>query len=355
MKGRKTMPITKKSFGTLPSGEEVFVYEMDNGKGLGAEILSYGGIVKNLYFSDKNGTKTDVVLGRDTLEDYLNNDGFLGAAIGRHANRIAGGKFELNGAVYSVDVNEGNNSLHGGARGFDKKVWTVTESGTPDEPELIMTLTSPDGDEGFPGKLEIAMTYTLTKDNALKINYKAASDRDTVVNLTNHSYFNLAGHSSGKMVNQLLRLNADFYTPNNEECMPTGEVRSVSGTPFDFRTEKPIGQDIGSDHEQIKMFGGYDHNFAVAGRGYRLAAEARCVENGIRMEVFTDKPGVQLYTSNGLKEGVYKNGARYGIHQAFCLETQYFPNSMANSHFIAPILRRGETYDFTTEYRFSNM
>lgn len=346
------MAVTKNSFGTLPSGEEVFAYTLDNGS-ISAEILTYGGIVKNLYVNDKNGVKTDVVLGRGTLAEYLENDGYLGALIGRHANRIAGGKFELNGREYNVGVNESENSLHGGNIGFDKKIWQAETGGTENEPSLILTLVSPDGDEGFPGELKVKVTYTLTAENALKISYEAVSDKDTVVNLTNHSYFNLAGHDSGKMTGQLLQINADFYTPNNDECMPTGEVCSVSGTPFDFRTMKPIGQDIASDFEQIKMFGGYDHNFAIAGRGYRLAATAECPENGIKMEVFTDKPGVQLYTSNGLKEGTYKNGAHYGVHQAFCFETQYFPNAMANSHFIAPILKNGEKYNFVTEYRFS--
>jgi aldose 1-epimerase len=307
--------------------------------------------LKNSYVTDKNGAKTDVVLGRDTLEDYFKNDGYLGALIGRHANRIAKGEFTLNGREYKVGINEGKNSLHGGNTGFDKKLWSAKEIDGA-EPALELSLVSEDGEEGFPGKLDVTVTYTLTKENALKISYEAVSDKDTVVNLTNHAYFNLAGHSSGRMYNQTLRINSSFYTPNDDECMPTGEVCSVSGTPFDFRQEKPIGSDIDSDFEQIKMFGGYDHNFAVDGRGYRLAACAKCEETGISMEVYTDKPGVQLYTSNGLPEGIYKNGAKYGVHQAFCLETQYFPNSMAYSHYPSPILRKGEKYNFTTEYRF---
>lgn len=343
------MAITVKNIGKF-NGHDSFSYILDNGTAT-AEILGYGGIVKSLCVPDRNGNKTDVVLGRDTLEDYFHNDGYLGALIGRHANRIAGAEFVLNGEKYTVGKNEGNNSLHGGNTGFDKKEWSVvTFDGA--EPMLEMTITSADGEEGFPGKLNVTVTYTLTKDNALKINYRAKSDKDTVVNLTNHSYFNLAGHDSGEMTGQVLQINSSFYTPNNSECMPTGEVLSVAGTPFDFRVPKPIGQDIDADCEQIQMFGGYDHNFVVDGSGYRLAAEASCEENGIVMEVYTDKPGIQLYTSNALKEGTYKNGAKYGAHRAFCLETQYFPNSMANTHFPSPVLRAGEEYNFTTEYRF---
>lgn len=346
------MSITKSLYGKTPAGEEVYEYTLDNGKGVSAQILTYGGIIKNLYVTDRNGVKTDVVLGRDTLEDYLKNDGYLGAAIGRHANRIALGEFELNGKTYHVGINEGRNSLHGGKIGFDQKVWKANAVDGA-EPALTLKLTSKDGEEGFPGTVEITITYTITADNALNINYKAVSDADTVINLTNHSYFNLAGHDSGVIDNQVLQINSGFYTPNDNECMPTGEVLSVAGTPFDFRTPKAIGKDIDADFAQIQAVGGYDHNFAIEGRGFRLAAVAECAENGIAMEVRTDKPAMQLYTSNALTEGdMYKNGAHYSIHQAFCLETQYFPNAMAHSHYPSPILRKGEEYNFTTEYKF---
>lgn len=345
------MSITKTNFGKTPDGAKVYLYLLDNGKGLSAEIINYGGIIKNLYVTDNKGNKTDVVLGRETLEEYLKNDGYLGALIGRHANRIAQGEFELNDRKYNVGINEGRNSLHGGIAGFDKKVWGVKEI-DGDEPSIELSIVSEDGEEGFPGKLDVTVTYTLTSENALKINYRAVSDKDTVVNMTNHSYFNLAGHSSGTIDKQILQINSGFYTPNDNECMPTGEVLSVAGTPFDFRAPKPIGQDISSDFEQIEMFGGYDHNFAIEGRGYRKAAIAKCLENGIAMEVYTDKPAMQLYTSNALPEGIYKDKERYGIHQAFCLETQYFPNAMAHSHYPSPILKKGEEYNFTTEYKF---
>lgn len=209
-------------------------------------------------------------------------------------------------------------------------------------------------DEGFPGNLKVKLTYTLTKNNSLKINYNAVSDKDTVVNLTNHSYFNLAGHSSGSICNQVLQINSEFYTPNCSECMPTGEILSVMGTPFDFRVPKPIGQDISADFSQIEMFGGYDHNFILDGSGYRLGAVASCPQNGITMKMYTDKPAVQLYTTNGTeKDRACKDAVVYSAHQAFCLETQYYPNSLKFSHFPSPILKAGEVYDFTTEYEFS--
>lgn len=345
------MSIVKTEFGTMPSGEKVYSYLLDNGMGLSAEILNYGGIIKNLYVTDKNGVKTDVALGRDTLEDYLKNGGYLGALIGRHANRIKKGKIVLNGETYTVGINEGNNSLHGGKTGFDKKVWDA-ETIDKDEPALALTLLSPDGDEGFPGELKVKVVYTLTKNNAIKIEYTAMSDKDTVVNLTNHTYFNLAGHASGVIDKQVLQINSSFYTPNDNEGMPTGEVLSVEGTPFDFRVPKPIGQDIRADFEQIEMYEGFDHNYAISGRDYRLAAIASCIENGITMEVYTDQPAMQLYTSNSLPEGIYKDGARYGAHQAFCIETQCFPNAMEHSHYPSPLLKKNEEYNHVTEYRF---
>lgn len=345
------MSITKKYFGTTRDGLDVFSYELDNQKGLKAQILNYGAIIKNLCVKDKNGIETDVVLGRDSIEEYEHNRGYLGAAIGRHANRIEDSVFELNGKEYIVGANEGKNSLHGGIKGFDKKIWNVTEC-DGEEPKLIMSALSCDGEEGFPGMLTVTIVYTLTSYNALKIHYHAVSDCDTVCNLTNHSYFNLAGHDSGNIYNQVLQMNSGFYTPNNSECMPFGEIHSVTGTPFDFRIPKPIGQDIHADFEQIEMFGGYDHNFVINGRGYRTFAVAKCVENGISMEVKSDQSAVQLYTSNSLVKGKYKQGAEYDIHQAFCLETQCFPNAMKYSQYPSPILEKGKDYDSVTEYIF---
>lgn len=348
------MSVTKTLYGKTPCcGKEVFLYTLDNGNGLSAEIITLGGIVKSLYVETKDGKKVDVVLGRDTLDDYLKNDGYLGALIGRHANRIKKGKFEINGTEYSVGINEGANSLHGGVKGYDAKIWNAYETGTDEEPALTLTLYSPDGEEGFPGNLNIAVTYTLTKENSLKIAYRAVSDKDTLCNMTNHSYFNLGGHDSGVIDEQVLQINADFYTPNDSECMPTGEVISVSGTPFDYRAPKPIGQDIDADFPQIQAVGGFDHNYILAGRGYRKAAAAVCEATGIVMEVYTDQPAMQLYTANALPEGVHKNGSNaYPIHGAFCLETQCVPNAMEFPHYPGPMLKKDDVYDTVTEYKF---
>ena len=345
------MSITKTNYGTTAAGKVVYCYTLDNGKGLSAEILSLGGIIKNIYVSDKNGKKTDVVLGRSSLAEYEHNDGYLGAAIGRHANRIKNSEFTLGDTTYHVGANEGKNSLHGGINGFNQKVWEVQEQ-DGEEPALALSIVSPDGEEGFPGTLKLTITYTLTKENAFRIHYHAVSDHDTVCNLTNHSYFNLGGHASGTVEKQILQLNSGFYTPNDDENMPNGEVLSVTGTPFDFRVPKPIGQDLHSDFEQVRMHNGFDHNFAIEGRGFRTFATAKCLETGISMEVRSDQSAVQLYTANMLDEGVYKEGAKYGTHNAFCLETQCFPNAMAHSHYPAPILKKDETYDTVTEYRF---
>lgn len=346
------MSITKENFGTLKNGETVYLYTLDNHIGLRAEILSYGGIIKNLFVSN-NGNETDVVLGRDSLNEYLDNDGYFGAAVGRHANRIKNAEFIINGVKYKVGANDGNNSLHGGFNGFNQKNWTAAEGGTDSEPSLILSCVSPDGEEGFPGRLEVKITYTVTSKNAIVIHYEAKSDKDTVVNLTNHSYFNLNGHASGTIDGHVLQLNSEFYTPNTDECLPCGEVLSVSGTPFDFRAPKPIGQDIHSDFEQIKLFGGYDHNFAISGAGYRKAAVLEGDKSGIVMEMYTNKPGVQIYSGNCIdEERICKGNTVYKIHQAVCLETQFFPNSTSFSHFPSAFLNKDDKYDFTTEYRF---
>lgn len=344
------MSITKSLYGKTAEGKEVYSYLVDNGKGVAAEILSYGGIVSKLLVKDKNGVTQDVVLGRASLAEYENNDGYIGAAIGRHANRIANSEFELNGQIFKVGANENGNSLHGGLTGFDKKIWEVKES----EPEnaLILTYTSADGEEGFPGELKVTMKYTVTDDNSLKIEYKAVSDKDTLCNLTNHSYFNLGGHESGPIYDHILQINAECYTPNDAACMPTGEVLSVAGTPFDFRAPKPIGQDIKTDFEQLNLFGGYDHNFPICGRGFRPAARAASPATGITMEVYTNQPAMQLYTGNAITPGIKKGNREYQVHDAFCCETQAFPNAMAHSHFPSPILKAGEVYDHVCEYKF---
>lgn len=348
------MSIKKESFGFMPDGKEVFLYTLDNGKNLKAEIISYGGIVRSLYVKNNRGEYTDVVLGRDTLEEYLENDGCFGALIGRYANRIYRGTFSIDGKEYKVGINDGKNSLHGGIKGFNKYVWDVKEVDDEHNPSIELSLTSPDGDEGFPGTLRVKAAYTLSDKDGLVINYRAVSDNDTIVNLTNHSYFNLNGIGGENIYNLNMKMNCSFYTPNTDECLPYGEVLSVKGTPFDFTDGKKAGEDINSDYPQLKMFGGYDHNFIIDGMGFRKAAVVSSDKTGIVMEVYTDKPGVQLYTGNCIQEGrICKNGLTYKKHDALCLETQHFPNSTSYSHFPSPILRAGEEYNFTTEYRFS--
>ena len=345
------MAISKRPFGKTENGEQVYCYTLDNGKGLSAEILNWGGIIRSLNVTTKDGAAVDVVLGYESMTGYEKNAGCLGALIGRHANRIEDAKFDLNGKTYQLAMNIPKSNLHGGNVGFNSKIWDVIEN-DDEEPSIVLSLTSPDGDEGFPGTIDVTVTYTLTKNNGIVINYKAQSDEDTVCNLTNHSYFNLAGHDSGNVYDQLLQINASFYTPADEYCLTQGTVDKVATTPMDFTTAKPIGQDINSDFEQIASVGGYDHNYAIDGRGYRLCAVASSDKSGITMEVYTDKPAVQLYTANGMGEGEYKGGAKYEKHNAFCLETQFFPNAMKYSHYPSPILKKGDVYDYTTEYRF---
>ncbi len=342
------MAITKELFGTLKNGENVYAYTLDNQKALKTTILTYGGIIKNLFV---NGT--DVVLGRETLDEYSDNDGYFGALVGRHANRIKNAEFEIDGKTYKVGANDGGNSLHGGFHGFNEKNWAAFEAGTDSEPSLVLKTFSPDGEEGFPGNLHITVTYTLTADNGLVIHYEAISDKNTVCNLTNHSYFNLNGHNSGTIDGHTLQINADFYTPNTSECMPYGEILSVCDTPFDFRNAKKIGKDINSGFEQIKMFGGYDHNFVLSGKGFRKSAVLIGDKTGITMEMYTNKPGVQIYTGNCIDDKrKCKGGNIYAVHQAVCLETQFFPNSTSCTHYPSAFLKKNEKYDFTTEYRF---
>ncbi len=335
-----------KEFITNYEGNDVLLYTLDNKNGLTAEIFNYGGIIKSLKIGGR-----DVALGRDTFEDYLDNDGYIGALVGRHANRMKNASFILNGIEYKVTANENGNSLHGGNIGFDKKVLEVSdydENGTT----LSMILKSPDGEEGYPGNLTLKLTYTLTAENSLKINYEATCDQDTVLNLTNHSYFNLDGHNSGYVYDEILKLDCDFFAPCTDESMPYGEMLSVKGTPFDFTSAKKIGKDINDAHEQLQRAGGFDHCFAIRGRGFRKAGELTSADGHITMECLTDMPGVQIYTANALPEGVYKEGAKYGKHSSVCFETQFFPNSMAISHFIPPVLKKGDTFNSTTEFKF---
>ena len=328
-------------------GKEIHLYTLDNNKGLSVQILNYGGIIKKLVYKG-----VDIVLGRDTFEEYLNNEGYFGAIIGRNSNRIENSEFELNGKTYKLNSNDGENNLHGGKNGFDKKVWDV-DIIDGEEPSLVLSAVSPDGEEGFPGEVKVTVTYTLTRDNSIKIHYEGETDADTILNMTNHSYFNMNGHSSGSIEGHTLWIDSDFYTPNTGECMPSGEILSVTGTPFDFRTNETLGERVESNHSQISMFKGFDHNIVLNGRGYRKVACLTGEKSGISMEVYTDRSGVQLYTGNMMDETrVCKDKMIYGKHSGLCLETQSFPNNMKYPHFPNSVLRKNEKYDTVTTYKF---
>lgn len=339
------MSITSKKYGEF-NGKEVRAYTLSNGKGLSAEIINYGGIITRLVY---NGT--DVVLGWDNLEEYVNNSGYYGALVGRNSNRIENAEFELNGKTYILFPNHIKSNLHGGPDGFNKRIWDA-ECVDEEEPALILRLISPDGDQGFPGEVSVKVTYILTKDNAISIHYEAECAQDTIINMTNHSYFNPNGHESGSVENCSLWMASSFYTPNNPECCPLGSILPVDGTPFDFREETTIGANLAIKHEQIELFDGYDHNFVLDGRGLRKVAVYTGNKSGISMEVFTDCPGVQIYIPTKKPDGKTKDGAEYCRYNAICLETQAFPNSMKYSHFPSTVVKAGEKYDTTTVYKF---
>lgn len=343
--------IQRSDFGRTPDGVPVWLYTITNKNGLEARITDYGGIVVGLKTPDRRGAMADIVLGFDSLDGYLaRSNPFFGALVGRYANRIAHARFSLNGITYTLDKNNGENSLHGGARGFDKRVWTPRE--LPDG-GLDLTYFSKDGEEGFPGNLKAVVTYHLTDANELRIDYTATTDKPTVVNLTSHSYFNLKG--SGDILGHIVTLNADRFTPVDAALIPTGELREVSGTPFDFRKPMTIGARIEQDDPQLKLGGGYDHNFVLnrAGAGLALAARVEEPSSGRVLEVLTTEPGVQFYTANSLNGSIHgKGGASYGRHAAFCLETQHFPDSPNQPRFPSTELKPGERFASTTVFRF---
>ena len=337
-------------FGTTRSGEPVELLTLDNGT-ISCEILTFGATLRTLTVPDREGRPVDVVLGYDHLSDYETRDGYLGAVVGRYANRIAKGQFSLNGKTYSLAVNNGPNHLHGGIVGYSYRVWTVEEL-TPQK--AVLTLESPDGEEGYPGALSLRVTYAL-EDRALSLHYEALAHGDTVCNLTNHSYFNLAGQGSGPVLDQTLSLSASRYTPANETSIPYGTLEPVEGTPMDFHNPTPIGARIEDDFEQLKLGHGYDHNYVVDGPvgTLRPAARAFSSKTGIGMEAETTLPGMQLYTANFLPEGCPgKDGASYGPRHAFCLETQFFPDSPNQPAFPSTVLRAGDRYDHTTRFVF---
>ena len=348
--------VTKQSYGKTSAGENVDLYTLRNSKGVEAKITNYGGIVVSLKVPDRNGKFDDVVLGFNDLESYLTkNDPYMGALIGRYGNRIAKGRFTLNGVEYKLAVNNGENHLHGGLKGFDKVVWTGREMKTPAGPAVVLTYLSKDGEEGYPGNLNVRVVYTLTNNNELKIDYSATTDKDTVTNLTHHSYFNLAGEGNGDILNHLVTINGNRFVPTDAGSIPTGELKSVAGTPFDFLKATAIGARINQDDEQLKFGNGYDHTWVINGRGMRLAATAYESTSGRVMQVWSTEPGMQFYTGNFLNGTLTgKSGKTYARRTGFCFETQHYPDSPNQPSFPTTTLKKGATYKSTTIYRFSS-
>lgn len=351
--------VTKQAFGKITDGTPVDLYTLTNFNGVKVTITNYGGIVVSWLVPDRDGNFDDVVLGYDTLDEYLaGSSPYFGAIVGRFGNRIARGRFELNGKQYQLAINNDLNHLHGGAKGFDKVVWKA-ESGLGElGPQLVLRYTSQDGEEGYPGNLSVQVTYLLDDKNELKIDYHATTDRPTPVNLTNHTYFNLAGQGNGEILEHQLMLQADRMTPVDKGLIPTGELSSVEGTPMDFREPTAIGARIGQDNEQIKFGGGYDHNFVLSKKkagALELAARVYESNTGRVLEVLTTEPGMQFYSGNFLSGLVGKGSKPYERRYGFCLETQHFPDSPNRPEFPSTILEPGEVYETTTIYRFSSV
>ena len=339
----------------MQDGTEIYLYKLSNKNKMSVGIINYGGIIVSIEVPDRDGNIDDVNLGYDNLEQYLEIGQYFGAIIGRHGNRIENAEFDLNGITYRLAKNDGNNHLHGGKRGFDKVVWQAEPIEKDGVQALQLSYLSPDGEENYPGNLDVKVTYTLTDDNSLRIDYFAVSDKDTVVNLTNHAYFNLSGHGSGDILDHQIMINADRFTVINNECIPTGEIRDVSNTPMDLRTLKKVREGIESKDDQIACGNGYDHNWVlnVSGDKPEKAAEVFEPVSGRLMEVFTTKPGMQFYSGNAITRVTGKGGAVYDKRGALCLETQYYPNGTKHKHFPSPFLKAGEEYRHTTIYKFS--
>jgi len=346
--------VTRAPFGTTPTGDPVEIFTLTNASGLALRATNYGGIIVSLRAPDRAGDLADVVLGYDTLDGYLDNAPYFGAIVGRYANRIARARFTLDGTTYHLAANEGPNHLHGGLRGFGKAVWRADPLRAASAVGLVLQHTSPDGDEGYPGTLEVRVTYTLTGTDDLIVDYDATSDRPTPVNLTQHSYFNLAGAGRGDVLAHLLQVEADAFTPVDERQIPTGAIAPVAGTPFDFRAPVAIGTRLATDDEQLRRGGGYDHNFVVTRAGPGLVPAARVVDpaSGRTLLVSTTEPGIQVYCGNGLDDIVGKEGRRYPVHGGLCLETQHFPDSPNQPGFPSAILRPGIEWRSRTVFSF---
>lgn len=348
--------MTKKAFGQTAGGQVVDLYTLTNDNGVEASVMTYGAILVSLKSPDKTGAVADVVLGFDSLDGYLREHPYFGAIVGRYGNRIARGRFSLNGTTYNLAVNNGENHLHGGNKGFDKVVWTARALESGSSPGIELRYLSRDGEEGYPGNLDVTVTYKLTPSNELQIDYLAVTDKDTVLNLTNHSYFNLSGDADPDILRHQVMIHASRYTPVDAGLIPTGELRGVEGTPFDFRTPTAIGARINAADQQLTRGKGYDHNFVAdrAGSGLELIARASDPVSGRVLEVLSTQPGVQFYTGNFLDGKLTgKGGKAIGHRAGFCLETQHFPDSPNQPKFPSTVLKPGETYKQSTVFRLS--
>ncbi|GAA4615215.1 galactose mutarotase [Actinoallomurus liliacearum] len=347
--------ISKDLFGTLSDGTKVWRYTLSS-SAISVKIITYGGIVQRLDAPDRHGHRANVVLGFPKLDDYVakNNPGpYFGALIGRYGNRIAKGTFTLDGTTYHLPLNNNGNSLHGGPKGFDTKAWTATPVKTKDAVGVRLDYTSPDGDMNYPGTLKASVTYTLS-GGSLRLDYRATTDKATIVNLTNHSYFNLAGEGSGGIYDHRLRLNADRYTPVDSTLIPTGQLAPVAGTPMDFTKATPIGARIRDGFQQLAYGQGYDHNWVLNGSGFRLAAEVGEPTSGRVLKIYTDQPGIQFYSGNFLDGTLYgTSGRQYRQGDGFALETQHFPDSPNHPDFPSTVLRPGQTYRTSTVWSLS--
>lgn len=345
------MAIEKTVFGIMKDGTQIHLYSMKNSKGMEAQVMDYGAILVRLFVPDKNGKADDVVLGYDQLEKYYINGANYGATIGPNANRIGNAVFSLDGVKYQLAVNDGVNNLHSDAdNGYHKRVWKATEG----DNAVTFELDGLDGEMGFPGNKKVAVTYTLTEANELKIHYHAVSDRNTIINMTNHTYFNLAGHGAGSIYDHVLTMYASAYTPVAVGAIPTGEIAPVAGTPMDFRKAKRIGDEIDADFEQLRLTGGYDHNWVLDGEEgtLRLIAVVEEPVSGRRMKTYTDLPGVQFYAGNFQDKEEGKAGASYDKRTGLCLETQYYPDTANKPDFPSAVFGPDREYDTTTIYQF---
>jgi len=350
--------IQSEDFGQLDDGRNTTLYTLTNTNGIQVSITDYGGTVTKIIVPDKNGVMGDVVLGYDEISGYLNDNQYFGSIIGRYGNRIAEGKFTLDGIEYSLTANDGPHHLHGGRKGFDKVLWSAAKIEDNDHVGLELKYTSPDGEEGYPGRLDVNVTYLLTERNELRIKYEAVTDKPTICNLTNHSYFNLKDGGKSTILDHRLMIDSDIFTPVNGELIPTGECMPIEDTPFDFREPTSIGSRINSDHKQMHVGpGGYDHSFLLNGNAgeLRKAAVLSEPETGRILEVFTEEPAIQFYSGNfldGTRTG--KQGTAYGCRTGLCLETQHFPDSPNNPDLPSTVLNPGKTYRTVTVYTFSS-